>query len=274
MWLVCTSEGKGKTTTLAQIAVNLTTNTNDRVMFIGGADPPDLLVEAWQANHYKGPNGRKGNHQERKRNTPGSCLANIDMRYVKDADELKGTLSCFHLIPDHRKPKALLIDDLDKLVARVSLASSSASAQKNKKRNENGRKKDGYGAFEFEARLAKMSAYLKNVAQHLNGSQESGEGEGDETFSVVASITKAKGEEETGIPYYSTLKRWFTHIAEITDNLEVRLEEEGEEEAGVLLSSKTHGKTDFSIIKSTVQTCPLQGFVLSRKRGYSGGISL
>jgi len=60
MWLVCTSEGKGKTTTLAQIAVNLTTNTNDRVMFIGGADPPDLLVEAWQANHYKGPSGGKG----------------------------------------------------------------------------------------------------------------------------------------------------------------------------------------------------------------------
>ena len=149
-------------------------------MFIGARgklenEAPDHVIEAWEQRKSEAEEGagKKG------------ILSRVDMRYVSNEEELKQTLACLHLV--RRKPKALLVDDLDTILSNTGTA-------------------DGFG--KFEARLAKISAYLKNVAHFLQREE-------CEACPVIAAISKPD-DSDMRLPYLSTLNKWFSRIVEIT----------------------------------------------------------
>ena len=255
MWLVTARKGKGKTTALLQVAANLAEqagregeceeeygvedddgqeSSSGRVMFIGAKDKlendaPDHVIEAWEQHESEGGgSGRKG------------VLSSIDVRYVSNEEELKQTLACFHLI--RRKPKALVVDDLDLILSDASTGTEYTP---------------GISFGKFEARLAKISAYLKNVA-HLLQREECEACPGP----VIAAISKPDDPEMRllPLPYLSTLKKWFSRIVEVT---ETSVENLGDEGPAGLTTTGSMFCDECKIIESSIVTSPFQPFVLS-----------
>lgn len=280
MWLVAGAEGRGKTTTLLQVAADLTasqaTQAGERVWFIGSREKlekeaPDHVIEAWEGyqEERRGDKGDGGvgdagnarwstspnapsssfSSEDRRTHQPTS-LASVDMRYVRDEEELKGTLACFHLIPEDRRPKALLIDDLDLILEKADTSG----------RGESSREREAFSA--IESRLAKVSALLKSVADFIRSGSSSAR-ECSRSF-VVVTMTTSEGK---ALPYLTTITRWFDRVVEIGDHRVEAIFHRRDHGGGGKGDPNPRG-CECTLIETSVRSGPYQPFALANGHGF------
>ncbi|QDZ24582.1 hypothetical protein HOP50_14g71200 [Chloropicon primus] len=234
---------------------------------LGLGSDPSSSDSCWPSGSSKGGETARA----RKVRSP-TVLSRVDLRYVRSAEDLVNTLACFHLAPRDRRPSALLVDDLDLILARHG---GGGAAKKGADRA--GGRETAFSA--LEARMAKVSALLKNVADFSAALWDGRGGEEDQTvvrctkcggrkvvsFPVVATISKA--DDQATIPYLDTMKRWFTHIVELGETpKQAKVFAQGAASSPSRSPSAEEGgwtcRCELNTIMSTVLRCPFDPFVV------------